>query len=346
MRTHLRACLWLLILTVTVCCVLYPLALWLIGVAVFPIAASGSLVTDKDGAVRGSRLIAQPFSDPKYFQPRPSAVSYNASASGGSNYGASNPKLRGRVAQALGLIARYKKDGPRKGAPVGPDVEKWFAQQTKEKGRNLTAEWAKANPTLASEWVNSTDLLKPFVKKWAEDHPEVVAEWKKASVDAPSEPSEADLGPFFFASYARAHPGTFPGTEEQTKGGKKEKVIRPVTQGDEIRSIFFDTWLTENPEKLDPLRDLEQVPADMVMTSGSGLDPHITLRNAQYQLDGVVEARAKESKRDERKVRSVIEGILKEHQFTPLSGLIGEPLVNVLEVNRAMDIDEQLKPAP
>jgi K+-transporting ATPase ATPase C chain len=343
MTAHLRACLLLLVLTVVICCVLYPLALWVIGRVAFPTAAEGSLVADEDGTVRGSRLIAQPFSDPKYFQPRPSAASYNAAASGGSNLGASNPKLRGRVAQALGLLARYRKDGPRKGDAVGPDVEKWFARQSKGSKRNLTAEWVKANPTLASEWVNSTDLLKPFVKKWAQDHPEVLAEWKKANEDATGEPSEADLGPFFFASYAKSHPGTFPGTVEETREGKKEKVIRPVTAGDEIRSVFFDTWLTENPEKIDPLKDLEQVPADMVMTSGSGLDPHITLRNARYQLDGVAEARAKEAKRDVAEVREVIEGILKKHSFTPLGGLVGEPLVNVLEVNRAMDADGWLK---
>src|SRR5262249_61112805 len=141
----------------------------------------------------GPRPIAQPFTDPKYFQPRPSAVGYNASASGGSNLAASNPKLRGRVAQALGLVARYR-EGPRKGAPVGPDVEKWFLAQVK-KGRNPTAQWAKDNPTLASEWVNSTDLLKPFVKQWAADHPEVVRDWKKANPDADGDPSEADLGP-------------------------------------------------------------------------------------------------------------------------------------------------------
>src|SRR5262249_34693143 len=153
---------------------------------------------------------------PKYFQPRPSAVGYNPSASGGSNLAASNPKLRGRVAQALGLVARYRKDGPRKGGPGGPGGEKWFRAQVK-KGRNPPREWAKDNPTLASEWVNGSDLLKAFVKQWAEQHPEVVSQWKKANPDADGDPGEADLGPTFFASYARAHPGTFPGTVEVTR---------------------------------------------------------------------------------------------------------------------------------
>ncbi len=339
MIAHLRATLWLFVLTLLVCCVLYPLALWAIGQGVFPRNADGSLVLDDKGKVRGSQLVAQPFSDAKYFQPRPSAASYDAQASGGSNLAASNPKLRGRVAQKLGLIARYKNDGPRKGEPVGPDVEKWFAIQVKEKKRNPTLEWAKANATLATEWVNSSDTLKYYVTQWATTHPDVIAEWKKANPGNSDEPKPADLAGPFFVSYCKIHPGTFPGEVDGTENGAKKKIIRPVTEGDEIRQVFFDTWLTENPEKIDPLHDLEQVPADLVMTSGSGLDPHISLRGARYQLDAIVEARVKQTGKSPEQVRGVIEQLMKEHSFRPLSGLIGEPLVNVLELNRAMDVE-------
>jgi K+-transporting ATPase ATPase C chain len=346
MNGHLRANLWLLGLTLGVCCVLYPLALWVVGRVAFPSAAEGSLVRDDKGEVRGSRLIGQPFSDPKYFQPRPSATAvaaYNAAASGASNYAASSPKLRGRVAQALGLIARYKKDGPRQGAPVGPDVEAWFLGQSKQK-RDLTGEWAKDNPALVPEWAKSSDLIKAYVKRWAKDHPEVLADFKKDNPSAGDDPEAEDLAPSFFKSYAKAHPGTWPSTVEVQEGGKTVKVVRPATEGDDIRSIFFDTWLRENPKNIDPLKDLEQVPADLVLASGSGLDPHITLRAACYQLDAVVAARAKAVHERARKeaapaLRAAIEGILKRHAFTPLGGLVGEPLVNVLEVNRALDAE-------
>ncbi|MGA8205560.1 MAG: potassium-transporting ATPase subunit C, partial [Woeseiaceae bacterium] len=50
-----------------------------------PGSAEGSLITASDGTVVGSRLIAQPFTEPGYFWPRPSAVGYNAAAAGGSN---------------------------------------------------------------------------------------------------------------------------------------------------------------------------------------------------------------------------------------------------------------------
>ena len=102
----LRANLLLLALSVAVCCVAYPLALWAFARAAFPTTASGSLLmaTAADGTERvvGSSLIAQPFTGDEYFWPRPSAASYNAAAAGGSNWGANNPKLRDRAARRSG----------------------------------------------------------------------------------------------------------------------------------------------------------------------------------------------------------------------------------------------------
>ena len=86
MSAHLRANLWLLALTVLLCSVLYPLVLLGIGQTMFHEQAQGSLVRDADGNAIGSRLIAQPFAADEYFQPRPSAVSYNGAASGASNW--------------------------------------------------------------------------------------------------------------------------------------------------------------------------------------------------------------------------------------------------------------------
>ena len=53
---------------------LYPLAITAIGQVLFPSAANGSLIYGKDGKPLGSRLIGQPFDDPKYFWSRPSAT--------------------------------------------------------------------------------------------------------------------------------------------------------------------------------------------------------------------------------------------------------------------------------
>jgi K+-transporting ATPase ATPase C chain len=186
MKAHLRANLWLLGSTVLICCVLYPLALWAIGQSVFPEKASGSLIFE-NGKVVGSRLIAQPFTRPEYFWPRPSAVSYDASASGGSNLSANNPKLRERVVKRLSEL---------------------------ESQRN--------------------------------------------------------------------------------------------------------------------------VPADLVMASGSGLDPHITLKSAYYQLDRVANAWAKKTGKAPQEIRRILEKLLKEKASAPFGGLAGVPLVNVLELNLAL----------
>lgn len=59
--------------------------------------AGGSLVKNKKGVVVGSSLIAQDFSRADYFHPRPSAVLYNGSGSGGSNLSPNSPALRNRV---------------------------------------------------------------------------------------------------------------------------------------------------------------------------------------------------------------------------------------------------------
>jgi K+-transporting ATPase ATPase C chain len=69
----------------------YHLLMWSIGRVVFPRQAEGSLIRRADGTVVGSSLIAQNFSRPQYFHPRPSAVDYNAASTGGSNYGPSSP---------------------------------------------------------------------------------------------------------------------------------------------------------------------------------------------------------------------------------------------------------------
>jgi K+-transporting ATPase ATPase C chain len=192
-KGHLRANLWLLALTVLVCCVLYPLVVWAVGQTAFPDQAQGSLIYGADGkTVIGSRLIGQPFKARRYFQPRPSATSpgpYNAAASGGSNLAASNPELRKRV---VGQIEQLRTDHP------------------------------QAAPT--------------------------------------------------------------------------------------------------------------RVPADMVLASGSGLDPHITYENAMYQAPFVAEAR--------RKPRQEIEALIEQLAvrpigFLPIAG--GERIVNVLDLNLALD---------
>jgi K+-transporting ATPase ATPase C chain len=87
----------LVVLAVIVLGLIYPLAVTGIAEVAFPGQAHGSLTFGGDGSVVGSDLIARNVTDPRYFHPRPSAVGYNASGSGGSNLGPTNPDLVDRV---------------------------------------------------------------------------------------------------------------------------------------------------------------------------------------------------------------------------------------------------------
>jgi K+-transporting ATPase ATPase C chain len=85
----------------------YHVGVWAVGQVAFPAQAQGSVIRRDDGSVVGSSLIAQAFTRPEYFQPRPSAVDYDAASTGGSNFGPSNPHHVRLVRERLAdLVAR------------------------------------------------------------------------------------------------------------------------------------------------------------------------------------------------------------------------------------------------
>lgn len=86
------------------CGLLYSLLGAGLGRALFPAQAQGSLL-ERDGRVVGSALLAQPFADARYFQPRPSAAGYDPMAAAGSNLARSNPDLRQRIAKLRDEVA-------------------------------------------------------------------------------------------------------------------------------------------------------------------------------------------------------------------------------------------------
>lgn len=91
-------------LFVVICGLLYPLMATVLGGLLFPHQANGSLI-ERDGRIVGSSLVAQPFVDARYFQPRPSAANFDPKALSGSNLASSNPALRERMAKDSAAVA-------------------------------------------------------------------------------------------------------------------------------------------------------------------------------------------------------------------------------------------------
>src|SRR5437870_6395445 len=110
------------------------------------------------------------------------------------------------------------------------------------------------------------------------------------------------------------------GYDATSSGGSN---LGPTSQklNDAIKDRI-DTYRKENGEN-------EPVPADAVTASGSGLDPHISLRNAELQTPRVARARGL----SEEKVRELIQ----RHTDARDLGVFGDPGVNVLGLNLALD---------
>ena len=77
------------------------------------------------------------------------------------------------------------------------------------------------------------------------------------------------------------------------------------------------------------IKETESVPADAVTASGSGLDPHISVRNAELQLPRVAKTRGLSEE--------TLRGLIEQHTEGRALGVLGDPGVNVLILNLALD---------
>ena len=148
----------------------YPLLMTGLAQALFHRQAGGSFVTDGAGKVVGSEFLAQAFSMPGYFQPRPSAAGekgYDPLASGGSNLGPTSKKLRDRAAAALERLQQENPDahgavpvelvtasGSGLDPHLSPGAALWQAQRVAH-ARGVSFDRVRA---LVDEYVEGRDL--------------------------------------------------------------------------------------------------------------------------------------------------------------------------------------------
>jgi K+-transporting ATPase ATPase C chain len=106
----------LVVASLLICVAGYAAAILGVGRLLTPDTANGSFIVTADGKVIGSQLIAQKFTQPRYFWPRPSAVDYNGAGAGGSNKSPTSGDLTKRASE---IVAQY---GASDEKPLPPEL--------------------------------------------------------------------------------------------------------------------------------------------------------------------------------------------------------------------------------
>ncbi len=100
--------------------------------------------------------------------------------------------------------------------------------------------------------------------------------------------------------------------------------LSPVSQKQkELVQSRIDWWRAFDPE------NTADIPMDLVTASGSGVDPHITPEAAEFQVKRIAKARGI--------TEDAVRDIVRKYTSGRFLGLFGEPAVNVLQVNLALD---------
>jgi K+-transporting ATPase ATPase C chain len=269
MLSHLRVSIVATIVLGVIVSGIYPVIVWGLAQALFHHQANGSLIkkdgtpTDNDSEAVGSALLGQPFSDAKYFHPRPSAAGngYDPTASGGTNYGPLSDKLINGATNA-----------------------------------------ATTQPTTQPESV-AFDGIRLRTVHYAVDNG-ISFKLYTARSDATGPKSEIPLSKF-----------------QDAQGNLNDVALVDA----------FPHPPSDTPDRMVVIAGdfSTAIPPDAVTASSSGLDPHISVANAQLQAKRVADAR--------RISADKVKALIDQYTDGPSLGILGDPGVNVLKLNVALD---------
>lgn len=386
---HLRVSIVATIVLALICCGIYPLIVWGLSQAIFHDKANGSLISDKDGKVIGSRLIGQSFSDAKYFHPRPSAASYDPTQSQGSNLGPTSKKLMFGTTKDLVFTLIVVDKSPAAASPAGR-AEGTFVSSANGKitisdtpaaGASAKQATYALDPAAVVTAQNRT-LLKtsPAVGsnvelKFSAATPSTVT--AVTVIDKVTEGTISAVDTTAVKISLAAEKDT-PATDYSVQpavailmSGKPDAKLTDVQIGAKVRILtatvedydgiadrvihycedngidYTSSILKAAFEDADGIDDVKlinafnaaataptitpakRVPADAVTASASGLDPHISVENAEIQIAHVAGAR--------KMTQEALKKLIAENTDGRDLGFLGEPGVNVLTLNVALD---------
>jgi K+-transporting ATPase ATPase C chain len=331
---HIWASIGATIVLGIICCGIYPLLVYGIGQLFFPVQANGSLLkadgsfTTNDKEAVGSSLIAQGFSLPIYFHPRPSANSYDATNSGGSNLGPLSDKLINGLPPAPPTTQATTQMATTQPATTQMADTQPAATQMAAATQPAATQPA---PTVQFDGIRlrtihyAVDNNIPFKLYFAvynkQTNPDgSVTVTIERKMEAPKRANgtyvdfEDDQGNPNDVALVNAfpHPAAPNGGSGVIFDGPDFAPRTMVIAGD------FGTL----------------IPGDAVTASGSGLDPHISPANAKLQAARVAAARSIPG----RTVSATqVQALVDTYTDGPDLGILGDPGVNVLRLNLALD---------
>jgi potassium-transporting ATPase KdpC subunit len=104
-----------------------------------------------------------------------------------------------------------------------------------------------------------------------------------------------------------------------------------------VDSDEYKTLISERKAKLNASGFLDPIPSELVTSSGSGVDPHISPSTAYYQVTYIISARAATTETSDDISTDTLDSLIDRYTEDRLWWIFGEPRVNVLLVNLAMD---------